>query len=359
MGDESEKATEPGQGQRLISIIVPVHNGEKFLNQCFDSILNQDFPLREVEVSVWNDGSTDASASLIESQKVPLERAGIKLISGSESGPPRGCGYAKNRAIEQCSGRYLCFLDADDEMLLRRLAAQLCAAQENPRAIVGSRFHREPPDSTVRYSRWANDLPAAALETQIYTSHGPTVIMPTWFCSRETYEAVGAFSEAGRGTPEDLIFFYRHLDLGGRIVRVDEDLLMYRYHPHATTFSILEETIWNIRLQRLQQKVLSKWSSFTIWNAGKQGRRFYRTLNDENRRKVVAFCDVDAKKISKGIYIFEESATTPKPRIPIIHFSHAKAPLVICVKIDLTGGGLEENLASLHLEEGQDYIHFA
>lgn len=49
---------------------------------------------------------------------------------------------------------------------------------------------------------------------------------------------VGGFDEKGKGTPEDLIFFYRHLDLNGRIFRVDEVLLVYRYHPLQTTFSI-------------------------------------------------------------------------------------------------------------------------
>lgn len=51
---------------------------------------------------------------------------------------------------------------------------------------------------------------------------------------------VGGFDENGKGTPEDLIFFYRHLDLNGRIHRVDEVLLVYRYHPLQTTFSIDE-----------------------------------------------------------------------------------------------------------------------
>lgn len=51
---------------------------------------------------------------------------------------------------------------------------------------------------------------------------------------------VGGFSEEGAGTPEDLIFFFQHLRLGGRVLRCDEELLMYRYHPQATTFSINE-----------------------------------------------------------------------------------------------------------------------
>lgn len=52
-------------------------------------------------------------------------------------------------------------------MLPRRLRAQLEVAEANPGALVGSRFHREPPDSTIRYARWANLLPAEALEKQV------------------------------------------------------------------------------------------------------------------------------------------------------------------------------------------------
>ncbi|CAG2063958.1 unnamed protein product, partial [Timema podura] len=51
---------------------------------------------------------------------------------------------------------------------------------------------------------------------------------------------VGGFSESGKGTPEDLIFFYRHLDHDGRLIKVPRCLLVYRYHPGATTFSIDE-----------------------------------------------------------------------------------------------------------------------
>lgn len=48
---------------------------------------------------------------------------------------------------------------------------------------------------------------------------------------------VGGF-ETGRGIPEDLIFFYKHLDLGGKILRLDDCLLIYTYHFEQTTFSV-------------------------------------------------------------------------------------------------------------------------
>ncbi len=63
--------------------------------------------------------------------------------------------------------------------------------------------------------------------------------MPTWFCHRSVFDRIfGGFDESGRGTPEDLIFFYRHLDAGGELIRADEILLIYRYHSNATTFSV-------------------------------------------------------------------------------------------------------------------------
>uniref|UniRef100_A0A2I2ZUP4 UDP-GlcNAc:betaGal beta-1,3-N-acetylglucosaminyltransferase like 1 n=1 Tax=Gorilla gorilla gorilla TaxID=9595 RepID=A0A2I2ZUP4_GORGO len=127
------------------------------------------------------------------------------------------------------------------------------------------------------------------------------------------------------------------------------------YHPllHRRT------TIWTHRVRFLEEQALPRWAAFTIWNAGKQGRRLYRSLTASSQRKVVAFCDVDENKIRKGFYCHEDSQERPKPRIPILHFRAARPPFVICVKLDLTGGAFEDNLRSLHLQEGQDFLHFS
>lgn len=261
--------------------------------------------------------------------------------------------------MKQSTGEFLCFLDADDRMDENRLQLQWEAARQRKDAIIGCKFSRTPADSTKRYTKWANGLTSEQLYTQIYTSHGPTLIMPTWFCDREVFTRARGFSEAGKGTPEDLIFFFSHLESGGKLHRVDRCLLDYRYHSSATSFTISDETIWNVRLAYFEKNVLSRWSSFTIWNAGKEGRRFYRSLLERARNKVTAFCDVDPKKLKKGIYIYEESKSLTKPSVPIVHFKDAKTPFVICVKLDLTGGGFENNLQSLNLKEGVDYYHFA
>ena len=216
-----------------------------------------------------------------------------------------------------------------------------------------------PVDSTVRYTKWINNLAQHQLDLQIYTSNGPTIVMPTWFCHRSVFDLVGGFNEGGKGVPEDYIFFLKFLGHGGELHRVDKPLVIYRHHPNATTLSVSEHTIWNIRLKELEKNILSKWDSFTIWNAGKQGRKLYRDLSDTSRKKVTSFCDVDEKKINKQFYTYELDKSSVKTKVPIVHFTTAQKPFVICVKLDLTGGGFENNLTSLKLTEGIDYVIFS
>ncbi|XP_074175704.1 queuosine-tRNA galactosyltransferase isoform X9 [Rhinolophus sinicus] len=266
-----------------VSIILPVHDAEPWLDECLRSVLQQDFQ-GSMELSVFNDGSKDKSMTIVEKWKVKLEGSGILVVIGGHNCPsPRGVGYAKNQAIAQSSGSYLCFLDSDDVMMPQRVRLQHEAAARHP--------------------------------TSVFTSHGPTVVMPTWFCSRAWFSHVGPFDEGGRGVPEDLLFFYDHLRRGGGVVRVDQSLLLYRFRPGAATQSILESTIWTHRVCFLEERALRHWATFTIWNAGRQGRRLYRSLSEGVRRKVVAFCDVDKKKIKKGFYCYEESQECAVPKL--------------------------------------------
>nr|KAF6270654.1 UDP-GlcNAc:betaGal beta-1,3-N-acetylglucosaminyltransferase like 1 [Myotis myotis] len=127
-------------------------------------------------------------------------------------------------------------------MMPQRVRLQLEAAVRHPTSIVGCQVRREPPNSTERYTRWINRLAPGQLLMQVFTSNGPTVVMPTWFCSRAWFSHVGPFDEGGQGVPEDLLLFYNHLRKGG-VRRVDQSLLLYRYHPSGATHSVLEYAV--------------------------------------------------------------------------------------------------------------------
>lgn len=90
----------------MISIIIPVFNSGKYLNQCIDSILNQTF--KEFEIILVDDGSSDDSLNIIESYA--KNNKNIKYFTQSNN----GAAAARNFALTQCSGDFIAFIDSDD-----------------------------------------------------------------------------------------------------------------------------------------------------------------------------------------------------------------------------------------------------
>lgn len=116
------------------------------------------------------------------------------------------------------------------------------------------------------------------------------------------------------------------------VLNIDSFKSKYNFHSSYAH----RDTIWNIRVQHLVKKELLAWSQITIWNAGKQGRNFYRSLPSPIQDKVVAMCDVDPQKIGKTYkpYYPEDKKKSQTSRaIPIISYKDAKPPFVICIKL--------------------------
>ena len=90
----------------LVSVVIPVYNVEKYLNQCLDSVISQ--TLTDIEIICVNDSSTDGSLNILEEYAKRDER--IKVVTQ----PNGGAGAARNRGLSMASGKYLSFLDSDD-----------------------------------------------------------------------------------------------------------------------------------------------------------------------------------------------------------------------------------------------------
>lgn len=97
----------------MVSIIVPCFNGEKFINRCFDSILNQTY--KNIELILINDGSTDRSEQIIKNYRSKFEEANIKLIYVYQEN--KGAGGAVNSGLKYVNGEYLTLLDIDDYIM--------------------------------------------------------------------------------------------------------------------------------------------------------------------------------------------------------------------------------------------------
>ena len=92
-----------------LSVIVPVYNVEKYLRECLDSLAAQ--TLRDYELILVNDGSTDGSQALIDEYTARFPRL-ITAMTVTNGGQ----GRARNFGIERARGEYLGFVDSDDSV---------------------------------------------------------------------------------------------------------------------------------------------------------------------------------------------------------------------------------------------------
>jgi glycosyltransferase involved in cell wall biosynthesis len=105
----------------LVSVIVPVYNGERFLETCLTSLLAQDHP--GIQVIVVDDGSTDGSAELAE-RFAPEVRVLRR--------PHEGLGASRNAGIEAATGSLVGFCDADDWWKPHKATVQVAYLAEHP-----------------------------------------------------------------------------------------------------------------------------------------------------------------------------------------------------------------------------------
>ncbi len=90
----------------VISVIIPIYNVATYLRQCIDSVIEQD--IKEIEIILVNDGSTDESLSICQQYKE--KNSNITLIE-KENG---GLSDARNKGVSIVKGEYIFFLDGDD-----------------------------------------------------------------------------------------------------------------------------------------------------------------------------------------------------------------------------------------------------
>jgi glycosyltransferase involved in cell wall biosynthesis len=89
-----------------LSIIIPVYNTERYLKQCVDSVLNQEY--RDFELWLIDDGSKDTSIDIIKSYAAKDSRVKAAFIHGSGPAVPR------NYGLMRATGDYVLFIDSDD-----------------------------------------------------------------------------------------------------------------------------------------------------------------------------------------------------------------------------------------------------
>ena len=96
--------------EKLVSIIVPVYNVDKYLERCVNSIIQQSY--RNLEIILVDDGSTDNSGTICDTYKEKDDRI---IVIHKENG---GLSDARNAGIKIFTGEYVTFIDSDDYVSL-------------------------------------------------------------------------------------------------------------------------------------------------------------------------------------------------------------------------------------------------
>jgi len=197
--------------RKLISCIVPVFNGEDFIEEALNSIHEQTY--RPIEVIIADDGSTDGTARIVERY-----RPKVVYVRQENSGPAP----ARNLGLSRAGGDFIAFLDADDLWHPAKLERQMEQFESCPEL-----------DYCVAHIQnfWIAEL---AAEAERFKDHPRSKPMPGYstqalLARRSLFESIGQFN-ASLGHSDDTDWFMRASDHGASGALLLETLAYRRIH---------------------------------------------------------------------------------------------------------------------------------
>jgi glycosyltransferase involved in cell wall biosynthesis len=236
MSDSSNGRTAP-----RVSIIVPAYNAAATIAGAIDSALAQQF--EGFEVIVVNDGSTDATAHVLDGY-----RDRIRILQQ----PNCGSVAARNAAARAAGGEYLAFLDADDLWLPGKLKLTVEALDRSPRAVAVFSDHIAESGGKREIVQRTNSSPSLA---ELLSGGDAIVIYPTTAVVRKSvFDECGGFEERfGRRPGFHDTYLWLRLREHGKFVHVPVPLAIYReteYAKHADKYGASRRVLFRLVRQR-------------------------------------------------------------------------------------------------------------
>ncbi len=263
--------------QPSVSIVLPVRNGEAFLEEALASLAAQTHA--DYELVVQDDGSTDRTAEIVAARA----RSDDRVVP--ESGPARGVAAAANRAAARARGTWLVRMDADDVARPERIAKLLALAADHPAAgFLASRVRYFPREHVgpgmARYEAWINAL---LTHDEIHRDRFVEYPLPhpSTAIRRDVWDALGGYRDGP--FPEDYDLFLRAAGAGVTFAKHPDVLLDWREGEHRTTRNDgrygLDRFLW-LKVQYLAPLLATMEREVGIVGAGADGKRLARTLVD-------------------------------------------------------------------------------
>lgn len=153
--------------KNILTVIVPNYNNALYLKECLQSIINSS--LKEIELIVVDDGSTDNSLEVIEEIKNNTN-PNLKIIKQKNS----GLGAARNSGLLAANTKYVCFVDADDKIDKNMLSEMIVLAEANSLEFIScDQVYWNPDKSIAKHIK--RPIPEKIMNASTYTSFEPTM----------------------------------------------------------------------------------------------------------------------------------------------------------------------------------------
>jgi glycosyltransferase involved in cell wall biosynthesis len=210
----------------LVSVVMPVFNGERFIETAIRSVFAQTHD--ELELIVVDDGSTDGTADILE--RLGAEDARLEVIHQAN----QGVSAARNRALAACRGDWVANLDSDDRMLPERLARQLAFIERYPEVKVFAcrAYYINATGKMIGKTKLEPFATPEALKSYVDGGGIVGVNHSSVMMHRPTIQALGGYRTQFRSA-EDLDLWNRVIDAGHLLLMQDEILGEYRIHESS------------------------------------------------------------------------------------------------------------------------------
>lgn len=248
--------------QVMISVIIPVHNAEKFIKETIDCVRAQSYG--DWELLLIEDGSTDRTMDIMAAYLEKLKDERIRLKKREIRTPEEktfGAARARNLGLSLAQGRYIAYLDADDRWRADKLELELAFLQEKNAGFVftGYEFGDENAKGTGKVVHVPETLTykQALANTTIFTS---TVMIDTEKIEKSLL-----------GMPciksEDTASWWKILKSGVTAYGLDENLVVYRRAGNSLSSNKIEalRRIWNLYRQAAGLSVFASACHFVPW----------------------------------------------------------------------------------------------
>lgn len=138
-------------GSKLVSVLVPCYNCEKFVSKCLDSIIHQTY--ENIEIIIIDDGSTDGTQSILN--EYAEENSNIALVSHETN---KGVSYTRNELILMAKGDFIQFVDADDWLEHNMIEEMISVVTSDVGVVCCANDNREENGGYVSDSELRNEV---------------------------------------------------------------------------------------------------------------------------------------------------------------------------------------------------------